>query len=229
MGKLTIAIDGHASTGKSSIAKKLAKSLGYLYINSGSMYRAVTLYAIENNLLELIDLDINEFIEKLKENKIYFKKNENKSISEIYLNKKNIENEIKSLRVSQKVSLIAAVPEIRKEMVKLQRNIDRTKGVVMDGRDIGSVVFPDADIKLFLTASPDIRAKRRHNEMINDGEIVNIKDVLENILVRDNLDTTRKDSPLVIEKDAVVIDNSYLSIEDQLAKILALINQKIKL
>ena len=229
MGKLTIAIDGHASTGKSSIAKKLAKSLGYLYINSGSMYRAVTLYAIENNLLELIDLDINKFIEKLKENKIYFKKNENKSISEIYLNKKNIENEIKSLRVSQKVSLIAAVPEIRKEMVKLQRNIDRTKGVVMDGRDIGSVVFPDADIKLFLTASPDIRAKRRHNEMINDGEIVNIKDVLENILVRDNLDTTRKDSPLVIEKDAVVIDNSYLSIEDQLAKILALINQKIKL
>jgi cytidylate kinase len=229
MGKLTIAIDGHASTGKSSIAKKLAKSLGYLYINSGSMYRAVTLYAIEKNLLELIDLDINKFIEKLKENKIYFKKNENKSISEIYLNKKNIENEIKSLRVSQKVSLIAAVPEIRKEMVKLQRNIDRTKGVVMDGRDIGSVVFPDADIKLFLTASPDIRAKRRHNEMINDGEIVNIKDVLENILVRDNLDTTRKDSPLVIEKDAVVIDNSYLSIDDQLAKILALINQKIKL
>jgi len=229
MGKLTIAIDGHASTGKSSIAKKLAKSLGYLYINSGSMYRAVTLYAIENNLLELIDLDINKFIKKLKENKIYFKKNENKSISEIYLNKKNIENEIKSLRVSQKVSLIAAVPEIRKEMVKLQRNIDRTKGVVMDGRDIGSVVFPDADIKLFLTASPDIRAKRRHNEMINDGEIVNIEDVLENILVRDNLDTTRKDSPLVIEKDAVVIDNSYLSIEDQLAKILALINQKIKL
>lgn len=229
MGKLTIAIDGHASTGKSSIAKKLAKSLGYIYINSGSMYRAVTLYAIENNLLELIDLDINKFIEKLKENKIYFKKNENKSISEIYLNKKNIENEIKSLRVSQKVSLIAAVPEIRKEMVKLQRNIDRTKGVVMDGRDIGSVVFPDADIKLFLTASPDIRAKRRHNEMINDGEIVNIKDVLENILVRDNLDTTRKDSPLVIEKDAVVIDNSYLSIDDQLAKILALINQKIKL
>lgn len=229
MGKLTIAIDGHASTGKSSIAKKLAKSLGYLYINSGSMYRAVTLYAIENNLLELIDLDINKFIKKLKENKIYFKKNENKSISEIYLNKINIENEIKSLRVSQNVSLIAAVPEIRKEMVKLQRNIDRTKGVVMDGRDIGSVVFPDADIKLFLTASPDIRAKRRHNEMINDGEIVNIKDVLENILVRDNLDTTRKDSPLVIEKDAVVIDNSYLSIEDQLAKILALINQKIKL
>ena len=108
-------------------------------------------------------LDINKFIEKLKENKIYFKKNENKSISEIYINKKNIENEIKSLRVSQKVSLIAAVPEIRKEMVKLQRNIDRTKGVVMDGRDIGSVVFPDADIKLFLTASPDIRAKRRHN------------------------------------------------------------------
>ena len=212
MGKLTIAIDGYASTGKSSIAKRLAKSLGYIYINSGSMYRAVTFYAIENNLLELVDLNIDKFIKKLKENKIHFKNNENKFISEIYLNQKNIENETKSLKVSQKVSLIAAVPKIRKEMVKLQRNIDRSKGVVMDGRDIGSVVFPDADIKLFLTASPIVRAKRRFKEMIKSGEKVQMDDVLNNILHRDKLDSTRPDSPLTIEKDAIVIDNSDLSI-----------------
>tara|TARA_B100001175_G_scaffold29929_1_gene21983 strand:+ start:357 stop:1046 length:690 start_codon:yes stop_codon:yes gene_type:complete len=227
MGKLTIAIDGYASTGKSSIAKRLAKSLGYIYINSGSMYRAVTFYAIENNLLELVDLNIDKFIKKLKENKIHFKNNENKFISEIYLNQKNIENETKSLKVSQKVSLIAAVPKIRKEMVKLQRNIDRSKGVVMDGRDIGSVVFPDADIKLFLTASPIVRAKRRFKEMINSGEKVQMDDVLNNILHRDKLDSTRPDSPLTIEKDAIVIDNSDLSIEDQYFEILSIIHQKI--
>ena len=227
MGKLTIAIDGYASTGKSSIAKRLAKSLGYIYINSGSMYRAVTFYAIENNLLELVDLNIDKFIKKLKENNIHFKNNENKFISEIYLNQKNIENETKSLKVSQKVSLIAAVPKIRKEMVKLQRNIDRSKGVVMDGRDIGSVVFPDADIKLFLTASPIVRAKRRFKEMIKSGEKVQMDDVLNNILHRDKLDSTRPDSPLTIEKDAIVIDNSDLSIEDQYFEILSIIHQKI--
>lgn len=227
MKKLTIAIDGYASTGKSSIAKRLAKSLGYIYINSGSMYRAVTFYAIENNLLELVDLNIDKFIKKLKENKIHFKNNENKFVSEIYLNQKNIENETKSLKVSQKVSLIAAVPKIRKEMVKLQRNIDRSKGVVMDGRDIGSVVFPDADIKLFLTASPIVRAKRRFKEMIKSGEKVQMDDVLNNILHRDKLDSTRPDSPLTIEKDAIVIDNSDLSIEDQYFEILSIIHQKI--
>ena len=193
----------------------------------GSMYRAVTFYAIENNLLELVDLNIDKFIKKLKENKIHFKNNENKFISEIYLNQKNIENETKSLKVSQKVSLIAAVPKIRKEMVKLQRNIDRSKGVVMDGRDIGSVVFPDADIKLFLTASPIVRAKRRFKEMIKSGEKVQMDDVLNNILHRDKLDSTRPDSPLTIEKDAIVIDNSDLSIEDQYFEILSIIHQKI--
>ena len=166
MKKLTIAIDGHASTGKSSIAKELAVSLGYTYINSGSMYRAVTLYAIENNLMDLIYNNIDQFISVLNNNKIHFKFNQN-LISEIFLNDRNIENEIKSLQVSQKVSIVAAIPEIRKEMVKLQRNIDRNKGVVMDGRDIGSIVFPDADLKLFLTASPEVRAKRRYNEMVN--------------------------------------------------------------
>jgi len=226
MKKLTIAIDGHASTGKSSIAKELAVSLGYTYINSGSMYRAVTLYAVENNLIELIDNNIDQFIKLLNNNKIHFKFNKN-LISEIFLNDRNIENEIKSLKVSQKVSVVAAIPKIRKEMVKLQRNIDRNKGIVMDGRDIGSVVFPDADLKLFLTASPEVRAKRRYNEMVDSGEKVEFHEVLENIMYRDNLDSTRKDSPLIIQKDAVLIDNSFLSIEDQLLKISSLIKEKL--
>jgi cytidylate kinase len=226
MKKLTIAIDGHASTGKSSIAKELAVSLGYTYINSGSMYRAVTLYAVENNLMELIDNNIDQFIKLLNNNKIHFKFNKN-LISEIFLNDRNIENEIKSLKVSQKVSVVAAIPKIRKEMVKLQRNIDRNKGIVMDGRDIGSVVFPDADLKLFLTASPEVRAKRRYNEMVDSGEKVEFHEVLENIMYRDNLDSTRKDSPLIIQKDAVLIDNSFLSIEDQLLKISSLIKEKL--
>ncbi len=226
MKKLTIAIDGHASTGKSSIAKELAVSLGYTYINSGSMYRAVTLYAVENNLMELIDSNIDQFIKLLNNNKIHFKFNKN-LISEIFLNDRNIENEIKSLKVSQKVSVVAAIPKIRKEMVKLQRNIDRNKGIVMDGRDIGSVVFPDADLKLFLTASTEVRAKRRYNEMVDYGEKVEFHEVLENIIYRDNLDSTRKDSPLIIQKGAVVIDNSFLSIEDQLLKISSLIKEKL--
>ena len=226
MKKLTIAIDGHASTGKSSIAKELAVSLGYTYINSGSMYRAVTLYAVENNLMNLIDNNIDQFINLLNNNKIHFKFNQN-FISEIFLNDRNIENEIKSLNVSQKVSIVAAIPEIRKEMVKLQKNIDRNKGIVMDGRDIGSVVFPDADLKLFLTASPEVRAKRRYKEMIDSGEKVEFHEVLENITSRDNLDSTRKDSPLIIQKDAIVIDNSFLSIEDQILKISSLIKEKL--
>ena len=226
MKKLTIAIDGHASTGKSSIAKELAVSLGYTYINSGSMYRAVTLYAVENNLMNLIDNNIDQFINLLNNNKIHFKFNQN-FISEIFLNDRNIENEIKSLNVSQKVSIVAAIPEIRKEMVKLQKNIDRNKGIVMDGRDIGSVVFPDADLKLFLTASSEVRAKRRYKEMIDSGEKVEFHEVLENITSRDKLDSTRKDSPLIIQKDAIVIDNSFLSIEDQLVKISSLIKEKL--
>jgi len=178
------------------------------------MYRAVTLFAIENNLLKLTKTNINLFIDKLKEISINFKFNDNSLISEIYLNSRNIENEIGGMHVSKLVSEIAAIPEIRKEMVKIQRTIDRGKGVVMDGRDSGSVVFPDADLKLFLTASDSVRAKRRY------------EDILYNIKNRDLLDSTRSDSPLVIEKDAVVIDNSHMSINDQIVKISKLIEEK---
>ena len=227
MRKLTIAIDGYASTGKSSIAKELAIKYGYTYINSGSMYRAVTLFAIENKLINLLDERIDLFIQKLKHISINFKFTNNNFISEIHINDRNIEKDIGSLQVSKLVSEVAAIPEIRKEMVKLQRNIDREKGVVMDGRDIGSVVFPDADLKLFLTASYSVRAKRRYDEMINNGLSVNYDDILNNITKRDRLDSSRSDSPLIIEKDAFVIDNSNMSIYDQLDKISKLIEQKL--
>ncbi len=226
MKNLTIAIDGHASTGKSSIAKALATKYGYLYINSGSMYRAVTLFAIENNLLTMTKSNISLFIKKLREISINFKFNDHNLISEIYLNSRNIENEIGSMKVSKLVSEVAAIPEIRKEMVKLQRTIDRDKGVVMDGRDIGSVVFPDADLKLFLTASASVRAKRRFEEMIKKGLKVSYDDIVYNINKRDMLDSTRSDSPLIIEKDAIVIDNSNMSIDDQINKISQLIEDK---
>lgn len=226
MKNLTIAIDGHASTGKSSIAKALATKYGYLYINSGSMYRAVTLFAIENNLLTMTKSNISLFIKKLREISINFKFNDHNLISEIYLNSRNIENEIGSMKVSKLVSEVAAIPEIRKEMVKLQRTIDRDKGVVMDGRDIGSVVFPDADLKLFLTASASVRAKRRFEEMIKKGLTVSYDDIVYNINNRDMLDSSRSDSPLIIEKDAIVIDNSNMSIDDQINKISQLIEDK---
>ena len=224
MKRLTIAIDGHESTGKSSIAKRIAIKYGYIYINSGSMYRAVTLFAIENKLLQLLDNNIDLFINKLKNISINFRFNKNNLISEIFLNNRNVEKEIVSLKVSNFVSKVAAIPKIRKEMVKLQRNIDRTKGVVMDGRDIGSVVFPDADLKLFLTASDTVRAKRRFQEMINKGLSVSFDEILNNIRNRDMLDSSRSDSPLKIEKDAILIDNSNMSINEQLKQI----NQLIK-
>ena len=227
MKKLTIAIDGHASTGKSSIAKELAKIYGYVYINSGSMYRAVTLFLIENELFDIMNNDIILFIKELNKNPIEFIFNNDNMISEIYLNKKNIEKEINSLEISKMVSKVAAIPKIRKEMVKIQRDVDRNNGVVMDGRDIGSIVFPDADIKLFLTASSEVRANRRYNEMIKNGEIVQYKDVLSNIKERDMLDSSRKDSPLIIAKNAIVIDNSDFSIKDQLIKISSIIDKKL--
>ena len=227
MKKLTIAIDGHASTGKSSIAKEIAIKYGYIYINSGSMYRAVTLFAIENKLLGVLNDNIDLFIEKLKDISINFRFNQNNLISEIFLNNRNVEKEIGSLEVSNYVSKVAAIPEIRKEMVKLQRNIDRRKGVVMDGRDIGSVVFPNADIKLFLTASDTVRANRRFEEMINNGLSVSYDDILNNIRKGDKLDSSRSDSPLIIEKDAIVIDNSNMSIDEQIKQIKQLIDRKI--
>ena len=226
MKKIIIAIDGYASTGKSSLAKQLSLHLNYVYVNSGSMYRAITFFALKNGLTPLNKENIDYLINLLPEIKLDYRINDLNGFSEIYLNNKNIEAETKTLEVSEYVSLIAEISEIRKFVVKIQKSFQNRNGLVMDGRDIGSVVFPNADLKLFLKASEQVRAKRRYDELIDEGYKVEYKDVLENIINRDSKDTKRKDSPLIIAKDAVVIDNSELSINDQLDVIIKLIDSK---
>lgn len=219
-----IAIDGHASTGKSSLAKKLSKEFNCTHINSGSMYRAVTLYMINNNLIKYIKSDTNYLISKLNDIKIEFRKDGSKL--KLFLNGKNIEKDLNSLVVSNEVSNIAAVPEIRAKLVKLQREIDRSNGIIMDGRDIGSVVFPNADIKLFLTASVGVRAKRRYDELIKKGANVTLNDVIYNIEDRDLKDSNRKTSPLIIDDDAILIDNTNKTISDQVRMIKEIVQSR---
>ena len=219
-----IAIDGHASTGKSSLAKKLSKEFNCTHINSGSMYRAVTLYMINNNLIKYIKSDTNYLISKLNDIKIEFRKDGSKL--KLFLNGKNIEKDLNSLVVSNEVSNIAAVPEIRAKLVKLQREIDRSNGIIMDGRDIGSVVFPDADIKLFLTASIEVRAKRRYDELIKKGANVTLSDVIYNIEDRDLKDSNRKTSPLIIDDDAILIDNTNKTISEQVKMIKEIVQSR---
>jgi len=226
MKKIIIAIDGYASTGKSSLAKQLSLHLNYIYVNSGSMYRAIAFFALKNGITPLNKENIDCLINLLPEIKLDYRINDLTGLSEIYLNNKNIEAEIKTLEVSEYVSLVAEISEIRKFVVKIQKSFQSTNGLVMDGRDIGSVVFPNADLKLFLKASEQVRAKRRYDELIDEGYKVDYKDILENIISRDSKDTKRKDSPLIIAKDAVVIDNSELSINDQLDIIIKLIDSK---
>ena len=227
MKKIIIAIDGYASTGKSSLAKQLSLHLNYVYVNSGSMYRAITFFALKNGLTPLNKENIDCLINLLPEIKLDYRINDLNGFSEIYLNNKNIEAETKTLEVSEYVSLIAEISEIRKFVVKIQKSFQNRNGLVMDGRDIGSVVFPNADLKLFLKASEQVRAKRRYDELIDEGYKVEYKDILANIINRDSKDTKRKDSPLIIAKDAVVIDNSELSINDQLDVIIKLIDSKL--
>ena len=212
VGKI-IAIDGHASTGKSSLAKNLSKEFNCIHINSGSMYRAIALYMINNNLIRYINTDINYLISKLDDISIEFKEVGNKL--KLFLNGKNIEKDLNSLIVSNEVSNIAAIPEIRTKLVKLQREIDRSRGIIMDGRDIGSVVFPNADLKLFLTASIEVRAKRRYNELKKKGANVTLSDIINNIEDRDQKDSNRKTSPLIIDDDAILIDNTNKTISEQ--------------
>ena len=227
MKKIIIAIDGYASTGKSSLAKQLSLHLNYIYVNSGSMYRAIAFFALKNGITPLNKENIDCLINLLPEIKLDYRINDLTGLSEIYLNNENIEAEIKTLEVSEYVSLVAEISEIRKFVVKIQKSFQSTNGLVMDGRDIGSVVFPNADLKLFLKASEQVRAKRRYDELIDEGYKVKYKDILENIINRDSKDTKRKDSPLIISKDAVVIDNSELTINNQLDIIIKLIDSKL--
>lgn len=226
MRKIVIAFDGYASTGKSSLAKLLSSHLNYTYINSGSMYRAITYYAIRNKLIPLTKKNINSLISLLSDIQLDYKINKSTGFSDIYLNGSNLESKIKSLEVSNHVSSVAEIPKIRKHVVKIQKSFQHKGGLVMDGRDIGSVVFPNADLKLFLTASDHIRAKRRFDELINEGHEINYDDIFNNIISRDKKDSERKDSPLIIPKDAVVIDNSKMSIIDQLNFIIKLIKSR---
>lgn len=219
---ITIAIDGFSSTGKSTIAKQLAKQLGYVYVDSGAMYRAVTLYAMQNGYIDDNQFDKAGLIENLDKVEVSFKFNPNLGFAEVYLNGENVEKEIRTLKVSTFVSKIAAVPEVRKQMVRIQKQLGQNKGVVMDGRDIGTVVFPNAELKLFMTASAETRANRRYYEMLDRGDEVTFEEVLRNVQERDYIDSHREDSPLVKADDAIEIDNSDLTKEQQFEKVLQL-------
>ena len=222
MKKITIAIDGYSSTGKSTLAKALAKKMGYLYVDSGAMYRAVTLYALDNSLIGS-QLNQNQLISLLPQIQIEFKMNPETGIGEVFLNGKNVEQEIRSMRVSEWVSPVSAISEVRTKLVSQQQSMGLKKGVVMDGRDIGSVVFPNAELKLFLTADDDVRAKRRFDELMQKSHNVSLESVKANLIARDQQDSSREDSPLIQTQDSVVIDNSKLTIQDQLDLVLNLI------
>ncbi|WP_372768769.1 (d)CMP kinase [Lutibacter sp.] len=219
MKNITIAIDGFSSTGKSTIAKELATKLKYVYVDSGAMYRAVTLYAMQQNLISESAFLQEKLIDELKNINLEFKFNTSLGFAEIYLNGVNVETEIRNMKVSRLVSKVAEVPEVRRKMVAQQQQMGKDKGVVMDGRDIGTVVFPDAELKIFMTASAEKRAKRRFDEFVERGEPVTFDETLKNVEYRDHIDTSRKDSPLVKAKDAIEIDNSRLTRTEQFEKV----------
>lgn len=214
--KIIIAIDGHSSCGKSTMAKALAKSLGYVYIDTGAMYRVVTLVALRNKWI--IDKVPNneKVIAGLKNIEITFKWDENSAKNTTFLNGKNVEDEIRQLEVSENVSPISTIAEVRHEMVRQQRENGKNKGIVMDGRDIGTVVFPQAELKIFMTASAKIRAQRRYDELTAKGEKVEFDEILANVEGRDKIDSTRATSPLKQASDALVLDNSNITREEQL-------------
>ena len=219
MKNITIAIDGFSSTGKSTIAKELATKLKYVYVDSGAMYRAVTLYAMQHNLISEEFFLKERLINELDNIKLAFKFNPDLGFGEIYLNDVNVETEIRNMKVSRLVSKVAEIPEIRKKLVEQQQQMGINKSVVMDGRDIGTVVFPDAELKIFMTASAEKRAKRRFDEFVERGEQVTFDETLKNVEYRDHIDTSRKDSPLVKAKDAIEIDNSTLTRTEQFEKV----------
>ena len=225
--KITIAIDGFSSTGKSTVAKELAKELEYIYVDSGAMYRAVTFYAMQNDFVGPDFFDLNFLKEHLNKINLSFRLNSETGNADMYLNSVNVESEIRTLEVSNLVSTVAANSIVRKKLVAIQKEMGKHKGVVMDGRDIGTVVFKNAELKIFMKASASTRAERRYKELIEKGQNVSYDDILKNVVDRDQMDTTRKDSPLVKADDAIEIDNSNLTREEQFEKILKLVQEKI--
>jgi len=228
MKKIIIAIDGYSSCGKSTMAKELAKTIRYKYIDSGAMYRAVTLYCLGKGFFDNNELNREAVKHCMDDIHISFRYNEETGNSDTYLNGENVEKQIRSMAVADKVSTIAAVGFIREAMVKLQQAMGKAKGIVMDGRDIGTVVFPEAELKLFVTARPEIRAQRRLDELIAKGETAYFEDVMKNIEKRDFIDSTRKDGPLRKAPDAIVLDNSETTMEEQNVILLQLFKEKTK-
>ncbi len=219
MKKITIAIDGYSSTGKSTIAKQLAKALGYVYVDTGAMYRAITLYALKKGFIGSEHPDREKLLRDLNKIQLEFRFNPELGFSEMYLNSENVEKEIRTLEVSRYVSKIAVIEEVRHKLVQLQKEMGKNKGIVMDGRDIGTVVFPDAELKIFMTAAPDIRATRRYKELLSRGEDIAFDDVLKNVEERDYIDSNREFSPLKRAKDAIELDNSTMSPKEQFERI----------
>lgn len=222
--KIIIAIDGFSSTGKSTLAKELAKHLGYVYVDTGAMYRAVALFAMQKGYITKDFFDVQSLINSLPFIKLVFKFKPNLGFAEMYLNDVNVEKEIRTLDVSNYVSLVAEIPEVRSKLVEQQQEMGKSKGIVMDGRDIGTVVFPEAELKIFMNASAHTRAERRFKELKEKGDKVStFEDVLKNIEERDYIDTHRDDSPLVKAKDALEFDNSNISKQEQFEKVLKLV------
>lgn len=228
MKKITIAIDGHSSCGKSTMAKDLARELSYVYIDTGAMYRAVTLYAIEAGLFADQQVDVDKLRGQMDNIRIGFKFNPETGRPDTYLNDVRVEDRIRTMEVSSKVSLIAAIDFVRTAMVAQQQAMGQGGGIVMDGRDIGTTVFPDAELKVFVTASAQVRAERRYKELTAKGEACNFDEILQNVVERDRIDSTRAVSPLRQADDAVVLDNSNLTIEEQKQWLINLATQRIK-
>lgn len=218
MTKIVIAIDGFSSTGKSTMAKSLAKQIGYIYIDSGAMYRAITLYCINNEFFnENSELDEARLQNEINHIKVEFHLNEQTGTPDTYLNDVNVEAAIRSMDVSSKVSIVSAVPFVRHAMVALQQEMGKRKGIVMDGRDIGTVVFPDAEMKVFVTADPEIRAQRRFDELRSKGDSeTSYEEVLNNLKSRDDMDQMRAESPLIQANDALLLDNSHMTVDEQM-------------
>ena len=213
--KIVIAIDGYASCGKSTMAKELARKIGYIYIDSGAMYRAVTLYCLRNALFDGDTLRTDDLLQHLDEIEVSFVLNRETGRPETLLNGENVEREIRTLAVSEKVSIVAAVGFVRRKLVTLQQALGKNKGIVMDGRDIGTVVFPDAELKIFLTAAPEVRARRRLAEMQAKGQTASYEEILHNVEERDRIDETREVDPLRRADDALLLDNSDLTLAQQ--------------
>ena len=215
--KIVIAIDGFSSCGKSTFAKAIAARLGYIFIDTGAMYRAVTLCALNQGLVGEQSVDEAAVVAMLDKVNISFKFNSERGASDVYVNGECVEREIRTIEVSNCVSRISSIREVREKLVALQQQMGCDRGVVMDGRDIGTVVFPDAELKIFMTADPKVRAERRYAELTAKGDKVTMEEILENVISRDNADMTRAISPLRQAEDAIVLDNSYMSVEEQMA------------